>query len=380
MKVIRAGTLLTMRNNKVLEDINIVIEGDKIVEIKGGPPPDADEVIDARDHYVMPSFYDAHTHIGVAEEGAGFDYYDINEATDPATPGLQGKDAIYPGDIGFKDAQAAGVSVCITGPGSSNVIGGLQAVIRTKGNTVEEMIIKEPVGLKMSFGRNPQFYWREQKKFPSTRMGVSALIREYFEKARNYRKKKEKDKTGVDPNMEALLLVLDRKIPARIHVANMEDISTIFELQDEYNIDITLEHVTEGHLIVDEIAKRDIPCVVGPFFVAGKSLQTRFLTARTAAILSEKGVRVALMTDHPAIPIHFIRHQAALAYKAGMDKFKALEAITSQAAEIIGIGDQYGTVEEGKKANIVILSDDPFKASSRVLYHIMEGEIVWKES
>ncbi|MGB9814066.1 MAG: amidohydrolase [Thermovenabulum sp.] len=384
MLAIKGGKIYTMSQKKVIEEGVIFIEEGKIVDVveRTEIPKDV-EVIDAGGKYIFPGFIDAHCHIGLFEEGVGAIGEDGNEWTDPITPHLRAIDAVNPSDIAFKDALEGGVTAVFTGPGSANVIGGQSAALKTYGRVVDEMIIKSPAGLKIAFGENPKRVYGEQKKSPATRMATAALLRETLYKARNYKQKKEKTKEGevfeIDIKMEILCEVLEKKLPLRAHAHRADDIMTAIRIAKEFNVDLVIEHCTEGHLIADKIAEYGVPAVVGPSLTSRSKYELKNLTFKTPGILANKGVKVAIMTDHPVIPIQYLPLLAALAVKEGMKEEDALLAITKNAAEIIGISDRVGSLEKGKDADIVIWDRFPFDLMAKPIMVLINGEIVLKK-
>lgn len=384
MLVIKGGKIYTMAQKKVIEEGLIFIEKGKIVDIveRAEIPKDV-EVIDAEGKYIFPGFIDAHCHIGLFEEGVGAIGEDGNEWTDPITPHLRAIDAVNPSDIAFKDALEGGVTAVFTGPGSANVIGGQSAALKTYGRVVDEMIIKSPAGLKIAFGENPKRVYGEQKKSPATRMATAALLRETLYKARNYKQKKEKTKEGevfeIDIKMEILCEVLEKKLPLRAHAHRADDIMTAIRIAKEFGVDLVIEHCTEGHIIADKIAEYGVPAVVGPSLTSRSKYELKDLTFKTPGILANKGVKVAIMTDHPVIPIKYLPLLAALAVKEGMREEDALLAITKNAAEIIGISDKVGSLEKGKDADIVIWDRFPFDLMAKPMMVLINGEVVLKK-
>ena len=383
MLAVKGGKIYTMASKRVIEEGIIFIDGGKIVDVaERAEIPAGVEIIDAKGKYIFPGFIDAHCHIGLFEEGVGAIGEDGNEWTDPITPHLRAIDAVNPADVAFKDAVKGGVTAVFTGPGSANVIGGQSAALKTHGRVVDEMIIKSPAGLKIAFGENPKRVYGEQKKSPATRMATAALLRETLYKARNYKLKKERTKEGevfeTDLKMEILCQVLEKKLPLRAHAHRADDIMTAIRIAKEFDVDLVIEHCTEGHLIADNIAKENVPAVVGPSLTSKSKYELKDLTFKTPGVLAEKGVKVAIMTDHPVIPIQYLPLLAALAVKEGMKEEDALLAITKNAAEIIGIADRVGSIEKGKDADIVIWDKFPLDLMARPDIVIINGEVVYK--
>lgn len=362
----------------------VLIEQSKIREVGSNVViPDEAEIIDAEGKIVMPGLIDAHCHVGILEETYRVEGNDLNEMSDPVTPHLRAVDAINPEDLGFTDALEGGITTVVTGPGSGNVIGGVNLAMKTAGKIIDRMIIKNPIGLKIAFGENPKRVYGGNKKAPMTRMATAALLRENLVKAQNYMRKlqtaeKEPDKApDRDLKMEALVEVLKGNIPLRAHAHRADDIMTAIRIAEEFNLKIIIEHCTEGFKIADELAQRNVPAIVGPTLSNRAKVELQYRTHENAGILSRAGVKVAMMTDHPVIPINYLYLEAALAVKAGMEETEALRSITINAAEIIGLDDRIGSLEKGKDADLIILDGPPLEIKTRVKMVIIDGKVVY---
>lgn len=382
--LVKNGKIYTMAG-EVIENGSILIKDGKIAEVGKDiiAPLDA-KVIDAEGRMILPGFIDAHCHLGMWEEGIGFEGSDGNEMVDPVTPHLRAIDAINPMDISFEEAYQGGVTTAVTGPGSANVVGGTFAAIKTYGNRIDDMIIKDPIAMKVAFGENPKRVYESQKKSPMTRMATAAILRETLFKARTYMEKKEKaeDESKLpdfDMKMEAMIPVLKREIPIKAHAHRADDIFTAIRIAKEFDIDITLDHCTEGHLIVDELVKEGKYAIVGPSLGNRSKFELKNMTFETPKILVEAGVKVAITTDSPVTPLQYLPLCAGLAHKAGLDEMEALKAITINPAEIVGLSDRIGSIEVGKDADIVIFDGNPIKDVDYKTYvTIIGGEVVYK--
>lgn len=365
---------------------DILVEGNKISALgeKLEIPIDA-MVIEAEGRWVFPGFIDAHCHVGIGEEIYRIEGDDLNEMSDPITPELRAIDGINPEDEGFRDARLGGVTTVFTGPGSGNVIGGTSVVMKTAGRIVDHMIMRDPAGLKVAFGENPKSVYGEQKKMPMTRMGTAALLRQAFVDAQTYREKIEEGKADSDKKperdlgLESLVKVLERQIPLRAHAHRTDDIMTAIRIAREFNVDLVIEHCTEGHKIAEELAAYGFPAVVGPSLVNRAKIELKDKTFKTAGILARAGVKVAIMTDHSVTPIEQLPLCAALAFKEGMNEEEALKAITINPAEILGVSNRVGSLEIGKEADIVIWSEHPFSLLAKPVYVFIDGQLVKPE-
>lgn len=384
MILIKNGKVYTMAGD-VIENCSILIKEGKIAEVGRDiiAPLDV-EVIDAEGKIVTPGFVDAHCHLGLFEEGIGFEGSDGNEMVDPVTPQLRAIDGINPMDISFREAYEGGVTTAITGPGSANVIGGTFAAIKTYGNRVDNMVVKDPVAMKIAFGENPKRVYFEQKKSPITRMATASILRETLFKAKTYMEKKENledpsKAPDYDLKMEALIPVLKKEIPLKAHAHRADDIFTALRIAKEFDLDITLDHCTEGHLIADELAKEGKTAIVGPTFGSRSKFELKNKSFDTPKVLVEAGVKVAITTDAPVIPLQHLGLCAGLAVNAGLSEIEAFKAITINAAEIVGLEERIGSIEVGKDADIAIFDGHPLKDLDCKTYAtIIDGEIVYR--
>ena len=379
MICIKNGTLHTAVSKETFI-ADILIDGGKIVKIGKGLSADGAEVIDATGLQVYPGFVEAHCHIGLDGYGIGYEGHDYNELNDPVTPQVQAIDGINPFDPCMKMAAKAGVTCFATGPGSSNSIGGTFAAIKPVGTRVDNMIVKFPIAMKCAFGENPKRCY--QKQGISSRMTNAAKIREALNKAKVYKAKIEAagdDASKLpahDQKSEALIPVLNHEIPLKAHAHQANDIFTAIRIAKEFGVGLTLEHVTEGHMIVDELAKENLPLAVGPTFGHASKFELQNKTWETPGILAKAGCHVSIITDAPVTPLHYLPLCAGLAIKAGMDEYEALRAVTINPAEHIGIADRVGSLEEGKDADVVIVDGCPFDVTGVIKHVLINGEKV----
>ena len=379
MICIKNGTLHTaVSKDTFIADI--LIDGGKIVKIGKDLSAEGAEVIDATGLQVYPGFVEAHCHIGLDGYGIGYEGHDYNEMNDPVTPQVQAIDGINPFDPCMKMAAKAGVTCFATGPGSSNSIGGTFAAIKPVGTRVDNMIVKFPIAMKCAFGENPKRCY--QKQGISSRMTNAAKIREALNKAKVYKAKIEaagddaSKLPAYDQKSEALIPVLNHEIPLKAHAHQANDIFTAIRIAKEFGVGLTLEHVTEGHMIVDELAKENLPLAVGPTFGHASKFELQNKTWETPGILAKAGCHVSIITDAPVTPLHYLPLCAGLAIKAGMDEYEALRAVTINPAEHIGIADRVGSLEEGKDADVVIVDGCPFDVTGVIKHVLINGEEV----
>lgn len=340
-------------------------------------PADA-AVFDADGLEVYPGFVDAHTHIGLDGYGIGYEGCDYNEMNDIWTPQLRAIDGINPRDPSLADARKAGVTCVCTGPGSANVLGGTFLAMKTVGERVDNMIVRDPVAMKCAFGENPKRCYRD--KCDSTRMSTAAFLRGALMQARDYGARKQAANGDVtkmpayNQKLEALLPVLAREIPLKAHAHQANDIFTALRIAREFDLRLTLEHVTEGHLIADELAgEKDVPMAVGPSLTFASKFELQNKSWKTPGVLANAGCHVSIITDNSVIPQQYLPLCAGMAVKAGMDPFDALKAITINPAEHIGVADRVGSLEVGKDADVVITNGCPFEVMTEVKAVFIDG-------
>ncbi|CEO29697.1 amidohydrolase [Paraclostridium sordellii] len=384
MLLIKNGKILTM-TGKNLHNGCVLIKDKKIIEINETiEETKLMTVIDAKGAWVMPGIIEAHCHIGLSEEGIRFEGDDINESTSPITGHLRAIDAINPLDQAFKDAIAGGITSVMTGQGSANVCGGKFLFMKTSGKCIDDMIVKDEAAMKVAFGENPKRVYSSKQTTPSTRMATAAILREALYKAINYKNKKEEvlqkgDYFEVDLKQECFMDVLDKKIPLKAHAHRADDILTAIRLAKEFNLDMTLDHCTEGHLIPEYIKKSGFSAIVGPSLTNRSKVELKNRTFKTAGVLNKYGVDVAITTDHPVVPIQYLPICAGFAAKEGLGIEEALKAITINPAKICGVEDMVGSIEVGKDADIAIFTGNPMEVFSETLYTIIDGNIVYSK-
>ena len=378
--------MLLIRNGLIFDAVHrepytadILVKDGKIAEIGAGLTADC-PTFDAAGLHIYPGFVEAHCHIGLDGSGIGFEGDDCNEMTDILTPQRRAIDGSYPQDPTSREARGAGVTTVCTGPGSANVLGGQFAVIKTAGHRVDDMIVRPFAAMKCAFGENPKRCYKDKNNY--SRMSTAAKLREALMKAQEYDAKKQAagddpaKRPPLDVKLEALLPVLDGEVPLKAHAHRADDIFTAIRIAKEFGVRLTLEHVTEGHLIAEDLAKEDYPMAVGPSLTHASKFELRNKTFTTPGILAKAGCRVSIITDSPVIPQSYLPLCAALAVRAGMDPFDALRAITIRPAEHIGAADRVGSIERGKDADFVVM-DGPWDAvSSGVKAVFVNGEKV----
>lgn len=374
--LITGGKIITM-NDMVLENGYIRTTGRTISEIgdmNDLPENDNDIILDVHGCLVMPGIIDAHSHIGITEEKKGTIGDDCNECTNPVTPSLRAIDAINPMDAAFHEAIAAGITGVLAGPGSANVIGGQFAFIKTHGRCIDDMIVKAPAAMKAALGENPKVCYGDQNKYPSTRMANAALLRETLQKAKLYN-----PKDGYDADMEAMQPVLQKIIPMKIHAHRADDILTAIRIAKEFDINITLDHCTEGHLVAEYVKKSGFPAIVGTDLTSKNKIEVANMSFKTCDVLNEAGVLTAITTDHPVALIQYLPLCAGLSVRAGLPMEEAYKAITINPAKICGVDARVGSLEIGKDADIAIFDGNPMNTFTNTIYTIINGKVVYSK-
>lgn len=394
-------------SGKLIDEVGNMKDNDYFIENSENNENEITNIIDAAGRWLFPGFIDAHTHLGMYEDGIRNEGDDLNEITDPCTPHLRAIDAINPMDRTFAEALEAGVTCVATGPGSANPISGQFAVIKTHGRRIDNMIIKEPASMKFALGENPKICYGEKNQTPETRMASAAIIRENLRKAKKYGDKKaecednenaenskdstisinsiniinsdndsKSDEPDFDMKLEALLPVVNREIDAHIHAHRADDIFTAIRICREFDLNYVIIHCTEGHLIAQELAGDNVRAVIGPIICDRSKPEMKNLELKNAKILNDAGVLFSLTTDHPVAPLQYLPYCAALCVKGGLDFYSAVKAITINPAVILGIDNIVGSIEKGKHADMVLYNGNPLEILNSAEMVIINGEIV----
>ena len=345
--------------------------------------PDGVPVVDATGSWVLPGFVEAHAHLGVHEEGEGWAGADFNEKTDPDGAGLRAVDGINIEEEGFRDALVGGITAAVVKPGSANPIGGQTVAIKTwGGRTVDEQVIRERVSVKAALGENPKRVYGDRNALPATRLGVAKVIRDAFVKAQNYRDKRdhalaEGKPVERDLGLETLVAVLDGELVWDQHTHRHDDIDTAIRLAEEFGYRLVVNHGTDGAKLADVLAEKDIPVIYGPLITSRSKVELRDRDIANLARLAEAGVKVAITTDAPVVPVDFLVHQASFAVKEGLDRDVALQALTVNPAQMLGLDDRVGALRPGLDGDVVVWSGDPLDVFSRVQRVFITGAEVY---
>lgn len=380
------GRIVTMTGKEYPEGV-IRIKNGKIAAIgsrKEVPvkPSEQEQVLTVPDSFIMPGIIESHCHMGITEEKKGMEGDDCNETVNPITPYLRSIDAINTMDAAFDDAVKAGITAAMIGPGSSNVVGGQFALLKTKGRRVDDLLVKAPAAMKVAFGENPKVNYAGQNQSPVTRMAIAGMLRRELTEATNYLAQKEHARCNgdffpIDFTKECWIPVLRGEIPLKAHVHRVDDIFTAIRIAEEFGLRMTLDHCSEGHLIAGELAEAGFPAIVGPDLTSRNKIEVQNMDFKTAGILNRAGVMIAITTDHPVSQIQYLPICAGLAVKGGLPMAEGLKAITLYPAIICGVADRMGSLEVGKDADIAIFDGNPMEVFTRTLYTIIDGKIVY---
>ncbi len=374
------GNLMTMEDTDYPDGYLVISDG-KIVDMgdmANAPEiPACCEVIDLGGKIVTPGLVDAHSHIGIWEDGIDFEGDDGNEDTDPITPQLRAIDGVNPCDRAFSEAVSAGITSVVTGPGSANPMGGQLLAMKTCGDCIDDMKILEPAGIKIAFGENPKSVYHDKSQAPVTRMGTMALLREELTKAKHYMAElddPEEDDPDWDAKHHALLPVLKKEIPLYAHAHRLDDIFSALRLAKEFDLSLVLVHGTEAHLSAERIAKAGVPVLSGPILTDRSKPELKNQTEDAPKLLLDAGIPTAIITDHPETPQKHLLLCAGAAMRSGMTQKEVLSAITKIPAEICGIANRVGSLRPGKDADLVVWNGNPPELSAVPEMVLVDGK------
>ena len=381
MLLIKNGYVKTMDGADIPNGCVLIDDNGKIAAVGTDICADGATVIDADGRLVTPGCVEAHCHIGVGNSKMRWEGMDYNEMSDPVTPHMRAIDGINPIDETFPLALSHGVTTACTGPGSANVVGGTFAAIKLAGNRVDDMIVKNPLAMKVAFGENPKgCYGQRGGKTPITRMATAALLRELLFKARNYAEAKDAGKEpNFDMKLEAMIPVIKKEIPLKAHAHRADDIFTAIRIAKEFDVNLTLDHCTDGELIADQLASEGYPAFIGPSFGGKTKIELANKSFTTPAVLHAAGVPISIITDAPVIPLEYLPMCAGFAVSAGLDYEQGWRAISINPATQTGIGDRVGSLTVGKDGDVVIWQDDPLKVIGTQAYlTVVDGKVVYR--
>ena len=343
-------------------------------------PSNGEDVKDLSGYYVFPGLVETHSHLGMMESAIGFEGMDLNEMTSPITPNVRGIDGCNPQDETIESALKSGVTTVAAGPGSGNVIGGTFFAYKTFGNCIDDMVIQNPIAMKAAFGENPKNC--HKGKSVDTRMAISALLRETLDKTKEYIAKKEAAKDDIskmpsfDAKLEAMIPVIKKEIPLKCHAHRADDILTAIRIAKEYDLHITLDHVTDGACITRQIKESGYPCICGPALTHKSKFELKALSFKTPKALYDAGILFSITTDSPFCPQQYLSLSAALAVKAGLPEYEGIKAITINPAKILGLDNRVGSIKEGKDADFIICTKNILDTTNEIKSVYVDGKKV----
>lgn len=381
MKIYNVKIFTMNKARSIIEKGWVEITEGKITAVCEGTPSSFEDVdIDGGGAALYPGFIDAHTHVGLTTNGVGVESEDFNEESEPCSAQLRVIDAINPFDESFEKARNAGITSVLISPGSMNPVAGDIVAVSTDGRRIDNMLLRR-VGIKFALGENPKMTYMNRDETPCTRMAIAAMIREALLKAQRYMADKEaaeseSDLPELDPKSEALIPLLRGELKAHFHCHRADDIFTALRISREFGLDYVLIHCTDGHLIADELALENAAAVVGPIICDPCKPELANITPKNAGLLAQHGVKTAICTDHSETPIEYLPLTVGIAVKNGMTFMQALEAVTINAAEIGGIDDLAGSIEAGKRADMVMFEGSPFEVMSEPKLVMTNGTLI----
>lgn len=381
MKIYNVKIFTMNKARSIIEKGWVEITEGKITAVCEGTPSSFEDVdIDGGGAALYPGFIDAHTHVGLTTNGVGIESEDFNEESEPCSAQLRVIDAINPFDESFEKARNAGITSVLISPGSMNPVAGDIVAVSTDGRRIDNMLLRR-VGIKFALGENPKMTYMNRDETPCTRMAIAAMIREALLKAQRYMADKEaaeseSDLPELDPKSEALIPLLRGELKAHFHCHRADDIFTALRISREFGLDYVLIHCTDGHLIAGELALENASAVVGPIICDPCKPELANITPKNAGLLAQHGVKTAICTDHSETPIEYLPLTVGIAVKNGMTFMQALEAVTINAAEIGGIDDLAGSIEMGKRADMVIFEGSPFEVMSEPKLVMINGTLI----
>lgn len=364
----------------------VEIQDGKITAVEQGKPEPSrltEQDIDAHGGILLPGLIDAHTHLGIIENGIDFEGDDCNEISDPFTPQLRAIDGINPQDRCFREASAHGITSVVVSPGSANACGGDMLLMKTHGRCVDEMAIRT-CGMKFALGENPKSTYSNRDETPVTRMATAGLIREGLQKAKLYAERlqrfeehpDEEEPPEYDSKCEALLPLLNGDVKAHFHCHRADDICTAVRICKEFGLEFVIIHGTGAHVTADLFGEWGLSMIIGPVICDRCKPEMQDLELQNAAILHQNGVKIAICTDHPEVPIQYLPLSAALAVKGGLPRETALRAMTSEPADILGVADRIGRIAVGLDADLVLFAEDPLNVMQCPEWVMIDGKIL----
>jgi len=391
--VLKGGKLLTVSHG-VIENGVLVMQAGKITAVSAGGwakvPRDA-RLIDVTGMMVYPGLIDSETHLGLTEISAEDMTNDLIESSDEIMPHMHVYDAFHAESELIPVARFNGITNAIVAPDSGDTLPGQDAFIQLDGRSSREMLLVKDIALPLNLtGEQRRNETWEKRKFPSTRMGLAAQLRQAFLDALDYRQKfadyekKKTEATGDDKDkkaptppkrdlkLEGLLPYLDGKKPMVLAAEEGSDLETAVALAREFNLKFVLNHISHSQKILDYVATLKVPVIVGPIYEDPKPEERYDAVYRLPALLQQRGVKI-VFASYDAHNVRNLPYAAGYATAFGLPHDEALKAITLNAAEVWGVSDQLGSLDTGKTANVVVANGDPLDVTTDVKQVFIAG-------
>ena len=376
MPTLCAKTIYTGR--EVLHDAIVRMEDSTISAITS----EAGGEVDGSYAVITPALIDAHCHIGLVRGGEPEGEAEANERMSAMLAHADVLDSIQMDDVGFASSIESGVLYSCVLPGSGNIIGGNSAIIRNYGADTNSALIARG-GIKAAFGYNPMSTRDWKGTRPYTRMGALAILREKLHEVRS-KMAKERAKADADVTYSAEETVLETLLTGqdrlRVHAHKADDIAALLRFVDDFGLHVTVEHTCDVHEegIYEALKARGIPVIFGPLDSLAYKVELKHEDWHNINLLLRSGVEFGLMTDHPVILQRQLLLTLRWFLRCGLNKQQAIEVITRQNAEILGVADRLGTLEPGRWASCVCWNGDPFSMESYPVAAYAEGKAVYR--
>jgi imidazolonepropionase-like amidohydrolase len=395
--VLKGGKLLTVSHGAIENGV-LVMSGGKITAIGAAGsvkiPKDAD-VIDVNGMTVYPGLIDSESYLGLTEISAEGSTNDLIETSDEIMPHMHVYDAFHAESELIPVARLNGITNAIVAPQSQDTLPGQDSFVQLDGKSASEMLLVRDIALPLNFTgdqrRNESW---EKRKFPQTRMGLAAQLRQAFMDAQDYSERwsdyeKKKSDTSAkadekkgppsppkrDLKLEALLPYLQGKKPIVLAAQEPSDLETVVGLAQQFKLRFVLNHVSHSQPVLDYVASLKVPVIVGPIYESPKNYERYDAVYKLPAELYKRGVKIAF-ASYDAHAVRNLPYAAGYATAFGLPHDEALKAITLNPAEIWGVADQLGSLDVGKTANVVVADGDPLDVKTDVKRIFIAGRQV----
>jgi imidazolonepropionase-like amidohydrolase len=390
--VLKGGKLLTITHG-VIENGVLVMQGGKIAAVgaEGSvSAPGGAQIIDATGMTIYPGLIDSETHLGLTEISAEAMTNDLVEMSDEIMPHMHTAEAFHAESALIPVARMNGITNAVVAPESGDTLPGQDSFIQLAGASAQEMLLIRDHAMALNFTGNERRNKGpfEKHKFPSTRMGLAAQLRQAFLDAQDYKakwaeydrkkadairdKKSEPAPPKHDLKLEALLPYLEGKKTIVLAAEGPSDLETAVSLANEFKLKFVLNHISHSQAVLDYVASLKASVIVGPIYEAPKEDERYDTVFKLPAELYKRGVKIAF-ASYSAHNARNLPDQAGYATAFGLPYDEALKAITINPAEIWGVADKLGSLDAGKTANVVVANGDPLDVKTDVKRVFIEG-------